>query len=145
MATSTKKSTKKQAPKKDAMTETSIKVGKAIARTSVKAEKSTQKVKKMAEELLDTVTSHQTKKSTPRPRPLALSPAAGLSVEGHLGFLAGDLYQILKADGETAVNKLVNTLKKRSHSEAMIYAGIGWLAREGQVTFTPDGKSLMLR
>ncbi|MDH3393283.1 MAG: winged helix-turn-helix domain-containing protein [Desulfobulbaceae bacterium] len=136
------------------MTETSIKVGKALARTSIKAEKSTQKVKKMAEELLDTVTGKQagkkntatkTKKTATRSRALPLSPATGLSVEGHLGFLAGDLYQILETDGETAVNKLVGSLKKRSHSEAMIYAAIGWLAREGQVTFTPDGKNLMLR
>lgn len=155
MPAQTKKSQKKQsATKQNKMTEASIKVGKALARTSIKAEKSTNKVKKMAEELLDTVTSKKTdkkatastkKKPAARSRSLPLAPAAGLSVEGHLGFLAGDLYRVLEADGETAVNKLISSLKKRSHSEAMIYAAIGWLAREGQVTFTPDGKSLMLR
>ena len=148
MSAQTKKGSKKQ----NTMTETGIKVGKALARTSVKAEKSTRKVKQMAEDLLDSVTgikiavpkTNQTP-PPPRPYPLPLSPVAGLSVEGHLGFLAGDLYQILEADGETTTKKLVSTLKKRSHSEAMIYAAIGWLAREGRVTFTPDGKSLMLR
>lgn len=155
MTAPTKKSPpKKTTTKTNTMTETSIKVGKALARTSVKAEQSTQKVKKMAEELLDTVTGKQTdkkvtapktKKSAPRPRPHPLSPAAGLSVEGHLGFLAGDIYRYLETDGNTAVNKLVSTLKKSNHNDAMIYAAIGWLAREGQVTFTPDGKNLTLR
>ena len=140
-------------PEKDLMTETSIKVGKALARTSVKAETSTKKVKKMAEELLDTVTAKTTKKKSDRPQPpmakkkgaLPLSPAPGLSVEGHLGFLAGDIYHHLEAEGQTAVSKLLTALKKRQHTEAMFYAAIGWLAREGQVTFTPDGKDLTLR
>jgi len=138
---------------KDIITETSIKVGKALARTSVQAEKSTRKVKKMAEELLETVgdkvsrknISEKVKKIGELSRDIPLAPAAGLSVEGHLGFLAGDLYQTLKAEGETSTAELVKTLKKRCHSEAMIYAAMGWLAREGQATFTPDGKSLTLR
>lgn len=140
-------------PEKDLMTETSIKVGKAIARTSAKAEANTKKVKKMAEELLDTVSTkagrpkNAGQKSTAKRKKseLPLSPAPGLSVEGHLGFLAGDIYHHLQAEGQTPVSTLLTTLKKRQHSEAMIYAAMGWLAREGQVTFTPDGRDLILR
>ncbi|MDH4321820.1 MAG: winged helix-turn-helix domain-containing protein [Desulfobulbaceae bacterium] len=140
-------------PEKDIITETSIKVGKALARTSIQAEKSTNKVKKMAEELLESVgekvsrtkNAVAAKKKTAPAREIALAPASGLSVEGHLGFLAGDLYQTLKAKGDTAASELVNALRKRGHTEAMIYAAMGWLAREGQVTFTPDGKNLTLR
>ena len=145
MTTPAKKNTKKQSAQKDLMTETSIKVGKALARTSIKAEKSTRKVKKMAEELLDNVTGKHPKKTSARATSIPLAPASGLSVEGHLGFLAGDIYQILNSKGETAATELVGTLKKRTHSEAIIYAAIGWLAREGQITFSPDGKMLMLR
>ncbi len=142
------------AQEKDLMTEASIKVGKAIARTTVKAETSTRKVKKMAEDLIESVSTKATrKKEAPAPPAQAtsrkgvnpLSPAPGLSVEGHLGFLAGDIYQHLEAEGQTPVSRLLASLMKRQHSEAMVYAAIGWLAREGRVTFTPDGKDLMLR
>ncbi len=148
-----KKATQGANSEKDIITETSIKVGKALARTSVQAEKSTRKVKKMAEELLESVgekvsrkkNTAAAKKNASSSREIALAPASGLSVEGHLGFLAGDLYQSLKAKGDTPASELVNALKKRGHTEAMIYAAMGWLAREGQVTFTPDGKNLTLR
>jgi len=136
----------------DFITETSIKVGKALARTTVKAESSTKKVKKMAEDLIDAVSAKAAgvKKSAAAPRKapqsrLPLAPASGLSVEGHLGFLAGDIYRHLEAEGQTEVNTLLQVLKTRQHSEAMIYAAMGWLAREGRVTFTPDGSSLTIR
>ena len=143
------KTKKTQQKKQTAITEVGIKVGKALARTSAKADEGTQKVKNIAEELINSVagkhTDSKTKKNALQPRNLPLSPAPGLSVEGHLGFLAGDIYQILKTERETAINKLISTLKKHKHSETMIYAAIGWLAREGQVTFTPNGRNLILR
>ncbi|MDH3393350.1 MAG: winged helix-turn-helix domain-containing protein [Desulfobulbaceae bacterium] len=147
MKTKTKKDSRENtASKQTTFTETGIKVGKALARTSAKAERSTRKVKKMAEELLDSVTGKKAAKakSTPKPQALTLSPAAGLSVEESLGFLAGDLYQLLKSNGKTTSKKIIGTLKKGGHSEAMIYAAIGWLAREGKITFTPKGDKLVL-
>ena len=140
---------KKNPQKQTAITDVGITVVKSLARTTAKAEKGTKKVREMAEEFIHSVSGMTpdsiSKKNVLGHGILPLSPAPGLSVEGHLGFLAGDIYQALKTNGETEVVKLISTLKKHNHSETMIYAAIGWLAREGQVTFTPNGENLFLR
>lgn len=41
----------------------------------------------------------------------------------------------LKIEGETSLRSLVERLHGARFDEPIIYAGIGWLAREGKLTF----------
>lgn len=147
-------------PSKSSLKETSVKVGKVLARSSHKVETTREKIKKTAEKMVEDASkkAEQTVSETvdkikkevsaltkgktakkERPKPPALMPKKGMAVEGHMGFLAGDIYDYLQKNGETEVDKIVNVMKRRKNSIAMIHAALGWLAREAKVSFSSDG------
>ena len=57
-----------------------------------------------------------------------------------IGEAAGDLWRTLQENGP----KLTTTqLKNRTElPEHLLYAGLGWLAREGKVIFSTSGKKI---
>ncbi len=147
--------------KASALSETSKKVGKALARSSHKVEQTGTKLKKTAQKLVKEAT-HKVEETVEEAvgkvkkevgglgkkmgsgqsgnGPYA--PTPGMSVEGSIGFLAGDIYQYLSENGATPVEKLVKAIEKRKNSEALINAALGWLAREAKITFAKKGDSV---
>jgi hypothetical protein len=121
----------------NSFTETTIKVGKALARSSFKVEDTSRRARKVAEDIVKTVSG---RKSPSKPGPF--QPAAGMTVEGQLGFVAGDIYQYLEERGSTPIQAVVKTMVQHGSTEAMAHAALGWLAREGKIAFSPDGATL---
>ena len=56
--------------------------------------------------------------------------------------LAGEITDYLKENGKTAVVDLVAAMEKQRRNPGMIFAAIGWLAGEGKVQITKDGKNI---
>lgn len=163
MATSKEKKTGKSV-----LNETSAKVGKALARSTHKVEATGQKIKKAAENLAKEArgttrrieetmeeTMGKVKKEVgdlgkKRPSPEKagaeplLPPAKGMTVEGSIGFLAGDIYQHLAATGKTPVAKLIKTMEAGKNKLPMISAALGWLAREAKIGFSQDGSEIFV-
>jgi hypothetical protein len=52
---------------------------------------------------------------------------------------AGAIWRYLNEHGETALSKLKQGTKL---SDQLLFAGIGWLAREEKLTFTTEGRSV---
>ncbi|MCB2229856.1 winged helix-turn-helix domain-containing protein [bacterium] len=55
-----------------------------------------------------------------------------------IGVLAGDIWQVLKKNGEVAISKLPKMLEE---SDAMAYQALGWLAREGKIEYRSEGRA----
>ncbi|HIJ79494.1 MAG: winged helix-turn-helix domain-containing protein [Desulfobulbaceae bacterium] len=149
---------------KSGLTETSIKVGKALARSSSKVEQTGQQVKtatqklvksatEMAEETFD-ATLHKIKEAGERvignkaaPAKKAtlknpFKPGKKMTVEKHFSELAEDIYAYLTENDETSVDKLTNVMKRRKNSVAVIYATLGWMSREAKISFSKDGANI---
>ncbi len=139
-------------------------VGKALARSTHTVEETGRKAKKAAENFVKTAskkaettvetTLAKVRAAVKHPLTSAaknksavacpLTPGKGMDVPGHMGLLAGEIYHYLSEKGESPVEKLLKSMKSGANSEALIYAALGWLARECKVTFTADGSSVKL-
>lgn len=131
-----KKGTKKSSD--NPMAETGIRVGKALARSTFKAEEAKRKAQQTAHKIITTATKKKAKESP-------LKSKSGLPVEAQLGFVAGDVYDYLAKNGTTPVDKLVNAMKLRKNSAAIVYGAIGWLAREDRLAFSSEGAEVSLK
>jgi hypothetical protein len=54
---------------------------------------------------------------------------------------AGTLWRYLNEHGETTIPKLKQGTKL---PDQLLFAGIGWLAREGKLNFTSEGRSVRI-
>lgn len=144
---------------KSALTEAGKKVGKALARSSHTVEKTGSKMKKAAEKMVkkaakkaektvesaigkvkkevSELTHKKTACATPEKSPL-FKPDKGMTVEGQIGFLAGDILEYLSQNGPTQVAKIASAMKNRG-GVALLGAALGWLAREAKISFSKDG------
>ena len=55
-----------------------------------------------------------------------------------IGVLAGNIWQVLKKNGEVAIPKLPKIVKE---SDALTYQALGWLAREGKMKYRREGRT----
>lgn len=144
---------------RSALTEAGKKMGKALARSSHTVEKTGQKMKKAGEKLVKDATKKAEKTvqsaigkvrkevselphkkapcATPEKSPL-FKPGKGMTVEGQIGFLAGDILEYLCENGTTPVTEIAGVMKKRG-GPALLGAALGWLAREAKISFSPCG------
>jgi hypothetical protein len=58
-----------------------------------------------------------------------------------IGDAAGALWRHLEAKGSTPAQRAMRQLKLKS---GVFYAAVGWLAREGKLTFEDDGNQVRL-
>jgi hypothetical protein len=152
---------------KSTLTETGKKVGKALARSSHTVEEAGQKMKATAEKFVkkaagkaekagktvesavDTVKkevnqlSRKKASGTTAAEPPLFKPSAGMSVEGQIGFLAGDIFAHLSKNGPTPVAEITSAMKNRG-SLPLLGAAFGWLAREAKIAFSQDGTTVSL-
>jgi uncharacterized protein with PhoU and TrkA domain len=136
-------------------------IGKALARSQVKLEKTRRQAIKKAGEMVDKVTisaeqaldrtvkkTHKTEDDISGTRKGSSSRFSGRgkkSVIDSIGLLAGEVLAYLEENEEIGLSKLVNVMKNRGNSEAMAFGAVGWLAREGKIAISKDGKKISLR
>ena len=51
----------------------------------------------------------------------------------HIGGVAGEIWEVLGAKGETPLAQLPRVMKYKGE---VAYQGLGWLAREGKIDYT---------
>ncbi|MGE5279640.1 MAG: winged helix-turn-helix domain-containing protein [Deltaproteobacteria bacterium] len=54
-----------------------------------------------------------------------------------IGIIAGDIWHYLDAHGPVTLSRLVRELDR---SRELVFMSVGWLAREGHVILTAEGK-----
>ncbi|MHB8988639.1 MAG: winged helix-turn-helix domain-containing protein [Desulfobulbia bacterium] len=147
---------------KSALTEAGKKVGKALARSGHTMEETGNKMKKAAKKIVKkavkktekTVESaigkvkkevneltHKKPACTTSEKSPLFKPGKGMTVEGQIGFLAGDILEYLNENGPATVEKIACAMKNRG-SSALLGAALGWLAREAKISFSKDGAKI---
>lgn len=59
-----------------------------------------------------------------------------------IGLIAGDIWHLLEKRGRSKLEDIVSGIgKPRDH----VLMSVGWLAREGHVSLTPDGRSFYVQ
>lgn len=149
--------------KKSGLKETGKKVGKALARSERALEETGQKMKKAAEKMakeavkkaektmgsavdlmkkeVEVITGKKNACAKGKNPPL-FKTCKNMSVEGQIGFLAGDIFEHLAKHGPTTVAELARLEKKAN--PALFGAALGWLAREAKISFSGDGGKISL-
>jgi hypothetical protein len=136
-------------------------IGKALARSQVKLEKTRRQAVKRAGEMVGKVTHSaeqaldRTAKKIPQTENVIPGTKRGSSsrfsgrgkksVIDSIGLLAAEVLIYLEENEEIGLSKLVNVMKNRGNSEAMAFGSIGWLAREGKIAISRDGKKISIR
>ncbi|MEN8141084.1 MAG: winged helix-turn-helix domain-containing protein [Thermodesulfobacteriota bacterium] len=133
------------AGKTSKLTQTSEKIGRALGRSSFKAEAAGQAAKEKVEGIVGRVTKRQkedVKQSKVACHPFY--PGEELTVEEKIGQVAGAIYHYLQSSGQVSVDKVVEVMAGRQISVALCQAALGWLAREDKVSFAADGGTIRL-
>ncbi len=145
--------------KKNKLTETTEKVGKALARSTFKAESAGKvaqkrvedlvgKVSKRAHEAMDAVhkfTSEPEKSAGTKKESLPFKVSKGLTIPEQFGFTAGTIHDYLDKNGLVPTTRLINAIMQKKNSKANVLAAIGWLAREDKLQFSKDGEMVSLK
>ena len=58
-------------------------------------------------------------------------------MEEKIGETAGNIWKLLGKKGEMSVSQVSKALKE---TDAVVYQGLGWLAREGKLRYRKKGK-----
>lgn len=140
--TDEKKGAKRDSSAEKKLIQAGQEVGKAIARSTFKAEKTGKKIKKKVDE---TVSRLSTGKKEGKKTKSPFTDKGEFAVGEKIGFVAGEIYEHLSQHGETATEKLVSEIMKHKNSNPMVFCAIGWLAREGKISLSPDGALIAIR
>lgn len=150
------KKSSKGKKKDDLMTKTSVRIGKALARSTFKAEEAGRKAKKKVKEIIDTTSSETGEKIKTAVKAVKTTGKAntsaaflklkkGLSVEANLDALGKEIQTYLKEMGKAKTDKLLNILVRRGNNKVAIYAALGRLSQKGKITFSAKGTSVSLK
>ena len=138
-----KNETKKESSAEKKLIQAGQEVGKAIARSTFKAEKTGKKIKKKVDETVSRLSS--TKKEAGKKIKSPFTDKGEFAVGEKIGFVAGEIYEHLSQQGEMATEKVVSEIMKHKNSNPMVLCAIGWLAREGKINLSPDGALIAIR
>ena len=131
-------------------------MGKALARSSFKAESAGKAAKKKVEDIVGKVSQkaqatvdkvgHIKPKGKKKSKGRKIfKPVGSLTVAEQIGLTAGDIYHYLQSNGEVAAEKVINAMKRRKNTQAVASAALGWLAREDKIVFDKEGVMVRLR
>ena len=152
---------KKEEPAKDRLTETSIRLGKTLGRSTAKIEATGRKAQKAAgklvksavrtaEEAVEQTVKKAKKLAVAKPTPPAGADSplfqgdTAMTVEANIGFLAGDIYAFLKERGPVTTSELARVMQKRGNTLPYLCAAVGWLSREYKIRFADNGNKIAL-
>lgn len=135
-------------------------IGKTLARTQVKIEKTGRRALKKAEKLVDSVTHsaeevlaqtagklRQAEESISGDLGKGATRFKGVgrkSVAEAIGVLAGEIRVCMEEHEEIGASRLLSLMKGRGHSDAMVFAAMGWLVRDKKIVISEDGKKVSL-
>ena len=138
---------------KTTMKETSQKIGQALARSSHKFAEASKKAQNKVGDVVDTVsqkakevmhTLGKVEEDTSAPAcPFRIN--TGKSLEGQIGETAGVIYEYLTKNNTVPTSRLVNAVMRQRHTQANVYAALGWMMREAKLEFAEDGAVVRLR
>ncbi len=144
--------------KKNKLTETSEKVGKALARSTFKAgsagkvaqkkvEDLVCKVSKKAHEAFDAVNKLKAPKKAVETKKAAppFKASKKLTIPEQFGVTAGVIHDYLKKNDSVTTTRLINAIMQKKNSRANVLAAIGWLASEDKIQFSKDGETVSLK
>jgi len=58
-----------------------------------------------------------------------------------IGETAGEIWRLLEREGPLSTSRILNKMKQ---PQAIVFMGIGWLAREGKLTFTETKRGMSI-
>jgi hypothetical protein len=135
-------------------------IGKTLARSQVKIEKTGRRAVKSAEKLVEGITHSaeevlaktasklkQAEKRLSGEQEKGASRFKGVgqkSVAEAIGILAGEIKICMEEHEELGASKLLSLMKARGHSDAMVFAAMGWLVRDKKIVISEDGKKVSL-
>lgn len=59
-----------------------------------------------------------------------------------IGFIAGDIYNLLKEKGQLTLKEIVNQINRE---QTLAVMAVGWLAREDKIEFFQEGKKKLIK
>lgn len=135
-------------------------LGKTLSSSQVKLEKSGRKAVKKAEKLVEGIThsagevlaktASKLKQAEERisgdlERGSSRFKGVGRkSVAEAIGTLAEEIRLYIEEHEEIGASKLLSVMKSQGHSDAMVFAGMGWLVRDKKIVISSDGKKVSL-
>lgn len=135
-------------------------LGKTLSSSQVKLEKSGRKAVKKAEKLVEGIThsagevlaktASKLKQAEERisgdlERGSSRFKGVGRkSVAEAIGMLAEEIRLYMEEHEEIGASKLLSVMKSQGHSDAMVFAGMGWLVRDKKIVISSDGKKVSL-
>jgi hypothetical protein len=153
--------TKKKGRKlEDGLKKAATSIGKTLARSQVKIEKTGRKAVKKAEKLVEGIT-HSAEEVLAKTAGKLKQAEERLSVEQErgatrfkgvgqksvaeaIGILAGEIRNCMEEHEEIGASKLLSLMKARGNSDAMVFAAMGWLVRDKKIAISEDGKKVSL-
>ena len=144
----------------DGLKKAATSIGKTLARSQDKIEKTGRRAVKNAEKLVEGIThsaeevlaqtagklrragkrrgTNQEKGST------RFKGVGQKSVAEAIGILAGEIKVCMEEQEEIGASRLLSLMKGRGHSDAMVFAAMGWLVKEKKIVISEDGKKVSL-
>lgn len=135
-------------------------LGKTLSSSQVKLEKSGRKAVKKAEKLVgelthsagevlaktaSTLKQAEERISGDLERGSSRFKGVGRkSVAEAIGMLAEEIRLYIEEHEEIGASKLLSVMKSQGHSDAMVFAGMGWLVRDKKIVISSDGKKVSL-
>ncbi|HEX59768.1 MAG TPA: hypothetical protein ENF26_06450 [Methanomicrobia archaeon] len=65
-----------------------------------------------------------------------------MNLKDRIGFIAGDIWHLLKEKGELTLSKVVENIDA---PQSVVYMGVGWLAREDKLIFEKKTRGYSIR
>ncbi len=144
--------------KKNNLTKTTEKVGKALARSTFKAESAGKVAQKKVKELLgkvfnwfdDTMDAvNEAKGSKPdiknKKEPLPSKHDKEKLTTEQFSHTADAINTYLDKNGMVATTRLINAIMHKKNSKANVLAAIDWLTNEDKLQFSEDGERVSLK
>lgn len=135
-------------------------IGKALAKSQGKVDKTKRQAVKGAKKLVNKIAhsaenmlEQASKKIKQAEKKISANKEPGASrfrssndktVMESVGILAEEIRLYIEENEEIGVSKLLGVMKTRGNGDAMIFAAMGWLLRDKKVTISPDGKKVSL-
>lgn len=134
-------------------------IGKALAKSQVKLDKTKRQAVKGAKKLVNKIAhsaedmlEQASKKIKYAEKIIADKEPGGnrfratnnKTIIESVGLLAEEIRLYIEENEEIGVSKLLGVMKSRDNGDAMIFAAMGWLLRDRKIMISPDGKKVSL-
>lgn len=144
----------------DGLKKAATSIGKTLARSQDKIEKTGRRAVKSAEKLVEGIThsaeevlaqtagklrrAGKRRGTNQEKGPTRFKGVGQKSVAEAIGILAGEIKVCMEEHEEIGASRLLSLMKGRGHSDAMVFAAMGWLVKDKKIVISEDGKKVSL-